>query len=110
MTDNETKNITPTVTEDPTDILARLRADALLAVATDAAANMQLERLSKGRRKAGWREARAVSGTQGADIIHSLAVLATSHNPTKVSSVARRHWNHARGALRDCRRIKDKTL
>lgn len=110
MTENETKNIPPAVTEDPTDSLARLRADALLAVATDAAAGVQLERLSKGRRKAGWRDARGVAGTQGADIVHSLAVLATSHSPSKVSSVARRHWNHARDALKFCKRIKDKAL
>ena len=106
MTENETKTLTPTVTEDPNDVLSRLRADALLAVAIDAAAGMQLERISRGRRKAGWREARAVSGTQGADVIHSLAVLATSRNGLKVASIARRHWAHARDTLKLCKTVK----
>ena len=106
MAETESKTLTPTVTEDPNDVLSRLRADALLAVATDAAAGVQLERLSKGRRKAGWREARAVSGTQGADVIHSLAVLATSRNGLKVASIARRHWAHARDTLKLCKTVK----
>lgn len=107
MAENETKTLTPTVTEDPNDVLSRLRADALLAVATDAAANMQLERVSKGRRRAGWKEARAVAGLQGADIVNSLAVLATSHNGLKIASVARRHWARARNTLRLCKTIKE---
>lgn len=106
MAENETKTLTPTVTEDPNDVLSRLRADALLAVATDAAACMQLERISKDRRKAGWKEARAVAGLQGADIIHSLALLATSRNGIKIASIARRHWAHARDALKSCRTVK----
>lgn len=106
MAENETKTLTPTVTEDPNDVLSHLRADALLAVATDAAANMQLERISKGRRKAGWKEARAVAGLQGADIINSLAVLATSRSGLKVASVARRHWARARNVLKLCKTIK----
>ena len=106
MAENETKTLTPTVTEDPSDVLSRLRADAFLAVATDAAAGMQLERISRGRRKAGWKEARAVAGLQGADVIHSLALLATSRNGIKIASVARRHWAHARNTLKDCKTIK----
>lgn len=106
MAENEAKTLTPTVTEDRSDYLSRLRADALLAVATDAAACMQLERLSKGRRKAGGREAKAVSDDQGAHIVHSLAALATSSNGIKVASIARRHWAHARDTLKLCRKIK----
>lgn len=106
--EDQSKTIPPTVTENPNDILSRLRADALLAVATDAAACMQLERLSKGRRKAGAREAGAVAASQGRFMVHSLAVLATSHSPLKLTNVARRHWAHARSVLRDCKAINDR--
>ena len=106
MAENEAKTLTPTVTEDRSDYLSHIRADALLAVATDAAACMQLERLTSGRRKAGWKEAKAVSDDQGAHIVHSLAVLATSGNGIKVSAVARRHWAHARDTLKSCRTVK----
>lgn len=106
MAENKTQTLTPTVTEDRSDYLSHIRADALLAVATDAAAGMQLERLSHGHRKAGWREARGVAGVQGASIIQSLAVLATSRNPLKVSAVARRHWAHARDTLKFCKTVK----
>lgn len=106
MAENEAKTLTPTVTEDCSDYLSHIRADALLAVATDAAACMQLERLTGGRRKAGWREAKAVSDDQGAHIVHSLAILATSSNGIKVASIARRHWAHARDALKACRTVK----
>lgn len=108
MAENEAKTLTPTVTEDRSDYLSHIRADALLAVATDAAACLQLERLSSGRRKAGWKEAKAVSDGQGAHIVHSLAVLATSRNGIKIASIARRHWGHARDTLKDCRKINDK--
>lgn len=101
------KTLTTTVTEDPSDVLSRLRADALLAVATDAAACMQLERLSNGRRKAGWREAKAAAEGQGTQIIHSLAVLATSRNGIRIASIARRHWGHARNVLKACRTVGD---
>ena len=106
MAENETKTLTPTVTEDPNDVLSRLRADALLAVATDAAACMQLERFSNGRRKAGGREAKAVAAAQGAPIVHALAILATTHNGLKIAAIARRHWAHARDALKSCRTVK----
>ena len=99
----DSKTIPTTVTEDPKDTLARLRADALLAVATDAAACMQLERLSKGRRKAGAKEAEAVAASQGRFMIHSLAFLAVSTSPIKIASIARRHWTHARDVLRACK-------
>lgn len=105
MAENEAKTLTPTVTEDRGDYLSHIRADALLAVATDAAACMQLERLTSGRRKAGWREAKAASDDQGAHIVHSLAVLATSGNSIKVASIGRRHWLHARDTLKACRKV-----
>ena len=108
MAETETKTLTPTVTEDPNDVLSRLRADALLAVATDAAACMQLERFSNGRRKAGGREARAVAASQGTPIVHALAILATTRDPFKVSTIARRHWAHARDALRSCKKAKER--
>lgn len=106
MAENEAKTLTPTVTEDPNDVLSRLRADAFLAVATDAAAGMQLERISRGRRKAGGREARAVAAIQGAPIVHALAILATTHNGLKVAAIARRHWAHARDTLKLCKTAK----
>lgn len=108
MANNETETLTPTVTEDPADSLSRMRADALLAVATDAAACMQLERFSNGRRKAGGREAKAVAAAQGAPIVHALAILATTHDPSKVSTIARRHWAHARDALKACKKAAAK--
>lgn len=101
----EGTNLATCVTEDPKDALARLRADAMLAVATDAAACMQHERLKAGSAKAGEKEAKAVAVRQGPHLIRAMAILAVSSDPMKVSSIAHRHWVHARDELRACKKI-----
>ena len=99
------KELGPCVTEDTGNALARLRADALLAVATDAAACLQLERLRTNAAKAGPKEAKAAAAGQGPLLIRAMAILAVSSNPSKMSSIARRHWVHARNTLRACSSI-----
>ena len=101
----EETNLGTCVTEDPKDALAHLRADAMLAVATDAAACMQHERLRLGSAKAGEKEAKAVALRQGPHLIRAMAILAVSSDPMKVSSIGRRHWVHARDELRACKKI-----
>ncbi len=105
IVEEETKDLATCVTEDPKDALARLRADAMLAVATDAAACMQYERLKSGSAKAGVKEAKAVALRRGPHLIRAMAILAVSSNPTQVSSIGRRHWLHARDVLRACKKI-----
>lgn len=99
------KELGPCVTEEPGDALARLRADALLAVATDAAACLQLERLRSNAAKAGPKEAKAAAAGQGPLLLRAMAILAVSSNPSKMSTIARRHWVHARNTLRACRSV-----
>jgi len=101
----EEPNLDTCVTEDPKDALARLRADAMLAVATDAAACMQHERLRLGSAKAGAKEAQATADRRGACLIRAMAILAVSSNPMQVSLIARRHWVHAHNTLRACKKI-----
>lgn len=96
------KELGPCVTEDTGNALARLRADALLAVATDAAACMQLERLRAKTDKAGDKEAKAVAAGQGPLLIRSMAILAVASTPAKVSAIAQRHWSHAHSTLLAC--------
>lgn len=108
IVEEETKDLATCVTEDPKDALARLRADAMLAVATDAAACMQHERLKAGSAKAGEKEAKAVAVRQGPHLIRAMAILAVSSDPMKVSSIGRRHWVHARDELRTCKKISKK--
>lgn len=96
------KGLGPCVTEDPGNALARLRADALLAVATDAAACLQLERLRAKADKAGDKEAKAVAAGQGPLLIRSMAILAVASTPAKVSAIAQRHWSHAHSTLLAC--------
>lgn len=102
------KELGPCVTEDTGNALARLRADAMLAVATDAAACMQHERLRLGSAKAGAKEAQATADRRGACLIRAMAILAVSSNPMQVSLIARRYWVHARDELRACKKISER--
>lgn len=99
------KELGPCVTEDTGNALGRLRADAMLAVATDAAACMQHERLRLGSAKAGVKEAQATADRRGACLIRAMAILAVSSNPMQVSLIARRHWVHARDELQAGKKI-----